>query len=181
MKPADKNVSDKYILEHDHEEIMALFSKNKGSDANSGDLNAFLGVGTEYRGKLDFVGTVRIDGSFEGEISTDGTLVLGREASIRGTVKVGELSSCGTIRGNVFVKGKAVLQSTSTLEGSLLAEKLVVEQGAILQGEISMSGDVQSAAANNVVRADFASPADEAREESGEDQQDSQAASAATV
>lgn len=181
VKPADKNVSDKYILEHDHEEIMALFSKNKGSDANSGDLNAFLGVGTEYRGKLDFVGTVRIDGSFEGEISTDGTLVLGREASIRGTVKVGELSSCGTIRGNVFVKGKAVLQSTSTLEGSLLAEKLVVEQGAILQGEISMSGDVQSAAANNVVRADFASPADEAREESGEDQQDSQAASAATV
>ena len=52
---------------------MGLFGNKKGDHS---ELNAFLGVGTEYRGKLDFVGTVRIDGQFEGEISTDGDLIL---------------------------------------------------------------------------------------------------------
>ncbi|WP_147819883.1 bactofilin family protein [Salidesulfovibrio onnuriiensis] len=156
---------------------MALFNKKNIAEGNPGELNAFLGVGTEYRGKLDFVGTVRIDGSFEGEISTDGTLVLGREATIKGTVRVGELSSCGKILGDVAVQGKAVLQQTSTLEGSLVAEKLVVEQGAVLQGDISMTGGfVRTVApsADNVVRADFAPAAefaDEFPEETEEEQQ----------
>ncbi|GEM_PF-499663 len=156
---------------------MALFNKKNDVEGNPGELNAFLGVGTEYRGKLDFVGTVRIDGSFEGEISTDGTLVLGREASIKGIVRVGELSSCGAILGEVTVQGKAVLQKTAVLEGSLVADKLVVEQGAVLQGSLSMSGgSVQStqAPADNVVRAEFA-PAAEFAEEFPEENEEHQA------
>ncbi|KAB1441766.1 bactofilin family protein [Pseudodesulfovibrio senegalensis] len=152
---------------------MALFGKKNGNEVNHGELNAFLGVGTEYRGKLDFVGTVRIDGSFEGEISTDGTLVLGREASIKGVVRVGELNSCGRIDGDVEVRGKAVLQKTSALDGSLVAEKLVVEQGAVLDGNISMAGSGVSFPATNVVRADFSTTADsfEGTDESVDDQE----------
>lgn len=119
---------------------MGLFGKNSNGADKPNDLNAFLGVGTEYRGKLSFVGTVRIDGLFEGEISTDGTLVLGKEAVIRGQVNVGNLSSCGKIYGDVAVKGRAVLQKESTLMGSLVSPTLVVEQGAILEGSISMTG-----------------------------------------
>lgn len=159
---------------------MALFNKKNAAEANHGELNAFLGVGTEYRGKLDFVGTVRIDGSFEGEISTDGTLVLGREASIKGIVRVGELNSCGTIRGDVEVKGKAVLQKTSVLEGSLVSEKLAVEQGAVLQGKISMTGDfakVMTPSTDNVVRAEFA-PVTEFVEEAPEEEEERQAVTA---
>ncbi len=158
---------------------MALFGKKDSSDANHGELNAFLGVGTEYRGKLDFVGTVRIDGSFEGEISTDGTLVLGREASIKGIVRVGELNSCGRIVGDVEVCGKATLQKTSILEGSLVAEKLAVEQGAVLDGSISMTGGaVKMAPITNVLRADFA-PVGESSEEACEvvEEQEQQAVS----
>ena len=130
---------------------MGMFSKKKNETS---ELNAFLGVGTEYRGKLDFVGTVRIDGRFEGEISTDGDLILGRKAFIKGAVRVGRLTSCGCIEGDVVVKERAVLEKTSTLTGSLNSPVLVVEKGAIVEGSIVMTKEGYSAKPK-VVAADF--------------------------
>ncbi len=130
---------------------MGLF-KSKKSD--NSELNAFLGVGTEYRGKLDFVGTVRIDGRFEGEIVTDGDLILGRKASVTGTVKVGRLTSCGRIKGDVVVKERSVLEKTSVLNGSLNTPILVVEKGAIIEGSVIMTSEGE-AARSKVVSADF--------------------------
>jgi len=134
---------------------MGIFSKKK---TDSTELNAFLGVGTEYRGKLDFVGTVRIDGRFVGEISTEGDLILGRKAFIKGAVRVGRLTSCGTIEGDVYVKERAVLEKTSSLTGSLDTSVLVVEDGAIIHGSVSMNKSVQ-AANPKVVTADFSANA----------------------
>lgn len=132
---------------------MGLFSGKKQKD--NSELNAFLGVGTEYRGKLDFVGTVRIDGRFEGEISTDGDLILGRKASIEGTVRVGRLTSCGEIRGDVYVKESAVFEKTSVLNGSLNTPVLVVERGAVVEGAISMTTGGEAASPTKVVSANF--------------------------
>ncbi|BDQ33943.1 bactofilin family protein [Pseudodesulfovibrio portus] len=131
---------------------MGMFSKKTKDNT---ELNAFLGVGTEYRGKLDFVGTVRIDGRFDGEISTDGDLILGRKACICGTVRVGRLTSCGEIRGDVYVKEQAVFEKTSTLNGSLNSPSLVVEKGAIVEGTITMTGAAVPAAKPKIVAADF--------------------------
>lgn len=132
---------------------MGIFSKKK---KDGGELNAFLGVGTEYKGKLDFVGTVRIDGRFEGEISTDGDLVLGRKANIVGKVTVGRLTSCGRIEGTVTVREMTVLEKTATLIGSLSTPALSMDNGAVLQGDITMTQDGASARPK-VVSANFGS------------------------
>ncbi|WP_319541678.1 polymer-forming cytoskeletal protein [uncultured Pseudodesulfovibrio sp.] len=131
---------------------MGLFSKDKQSHS---ELNAFLGVGTEYKGKLDFVGTVRIDGLFEGEISTDGDLVLGRKAAVKGIVRVGQLTSCGEITGDVIVRERTVLEKTSVLNGSLSTPVLVVEKGAVVEGSITMSVDSVTTTKPKVVAGDF--------------------------
>ncbi len=143
---------------------MGMFSKKKKEKS---ELNAFLGVGTEYRGKLDFVGTVRIDGQFEGEISTDGDLILGRKAFIKGSVWVGRLISCGSIEGDVVVKERTVLEKTSRLTGSLNTPILVVEKGAILEGNIMMTQEGASAKPN-LVTADFGGNATQDSESSEE-------------
>ena len=50
--------------------------------AATGDLNALLGRGSEFEGKLTFEGTVRIDGKFTGNIVTNDVLVVGEGAKI---------------------------------------------------------------------------------------------------
>jgi cytoskeletal protein CcmA (bactofilin family) len=114
--------------------------KYAGSEGSSSSLNAFLGSGTEYRGRLEFTGTVRVDGAFEGEIEAEGSLVLGRDASINGQVRVGTLISNGHVQGDVVVKHKAILQKSSALSGSLTTGALVVEEGAVIEGSVEMSG-----------------------------------------
>ena len=53
------------------------------------EINAFLGAGTVYQGKLTFQGAVRVDGVFSGEIVSDGALIAGKDAVIEARLDVG--------------------------------------------------------------------------------------------
>ena len=102
------------------------------------EINAFLGAGTNYHGKLHFQGAVRIDGNFQGEVVSEGTLVIGQEAVVEGQVKVGQLVLSGMIKGEVEAKTKVVLHKTANLQGNIRTPVLVVEEGAVLEGELIM-------------------------------------------
>ena len=103
------------------------------------EINAFLGVGTTYRGRLDFTGSVRIDGAFEGEIESEGTLVVGREAVITGQVRVGQLVLGGTLSGDVVAAVRVSLHKTARFTGTLATPALSVEEGAQLDGRLCMA------------------------------------------
>jgi len=102
------------------------------------EINAFLGAGTNYHGKLHFQGAVRIDGNFQGEVVSDGTLVIGQEAVVEGQIKVGQLVLSGNIKGEVEAKNKVVLHKTANLHGNIRTPVLVVEEGAVLEGQLIM-------------------------------------------
>ena len=104
------------------------------------EINAFLGTGTTYTGKLVFQGTVRIDGIFKGEVRSDGTLVIGREAQVEGELKVGQLVLSGHLVGEIDAGAKVVLHKTANFQGSLKTPTLVVEEGAYMEGQVVMSG-----------------------------------------
>jgi cytoskeletal protein CcmA (bactofilin family) len=106
------------------------------------EINAFLGVGTTYRGRLDFTGSVRIDGRFEGEVESEGTLVIGREAVITGQVKVGQLVLGGTLTGDVVASTRVILHKTARFQGTLTTPALAVEEGAVLEGQLCMCNGV---------------------------------------
>lgn len=107
------------------------------------EINAFLGAGTSYEGKLQFQGSVRIDGAFLGQIDSEGTLIVGQEAKIDGQAGVGTLVLSGFFKGQVVAKDKAILHKTAHLEGSLRTPTLVMEEGAVLDGEVAMSAPVE--------------------------------------
>lgn len=103
------------------------------------EINAFLGAGTVYNGKLAFQGAVRIDGEFTGEISSEGALIVGKDAVIEGTLDVGELILAGAFRGDVHAKRRVTIHKTGTLEGTMHTPALVVEEGALIDGQTTMS------------------------------------------
>ncbi|OIQ50252.1 Polymer-forming cytoskeletal [Pseudodesulfovibrio hydrargyri] len=109
------------------------------------EINAFLGAGTNYHGKLHFQGAVRIDGNFQGEVVSEGTLVIGQDAVVEGQVQVGQLVLSGRIKGEVEAKNKVVLHKTANLQGNIRTPVLVVEEGAVLEGQLVM-GSLDTAA-----------------------------------
>jgi cytoskeletal protein CcmA (bactofilin family) len=102
------------------------------------EINAFLGVGTSYQGRLRFHGIVRIDGEFDGEIVSDGTLMVGKDARVSGSLQVGRLLCGGVVEAEVAASGKVVLHKGGVFRGELRTPALVVEDGAKIEGRVSM-------------------------------------------
>lgn len=103
------------------------------------EINAFLGAGTEYRGDLSFKGAVRIDGAFAGTITSEGTLIVGQDAHIEGTIMVATLISSGWIKGEAAMSQQTVFHKTARFEGLLTTPSLSVEEGAQIDGQITMN------------------------------------------
>jgi cytoskeletal protein CcmA (bactofilin family) len=101
-------------------------------------LSAFIDQGSEFEGKLSFKDTVRIDGCFRGEIASENTLVVGESGEIFATVRSRTVVIAGTVSGDVIAKDRLVLQKTARLEGDVEAGSLQMEDGAVLNGRISM-------------------------------------------
>ncbi len=102
------------------------------------EINAFLGAGTSYNGRLHFQGAVRIDGNFIGEVESDGTLVIGNDAVVEGIIKVGRLVLSGQLTGEVESASKVILNKTAFMKGNIRTPVLVMDEGAVLEGKLTM-------------------------------------------
>ena len=115
------------------------------------EINAFLGSGTVYNGDLNFEGAVRIDGVFNGSITSEGTLIIGQGAKVTGSLKVGSLVVSGYVEVDVVVTNKAVLHKSAQVQGKLSTKLLVMEEGATLDGDLSMKLSAQPEEAANEI------------------------------
>lgn len=103
------------------------------------EIGSLLGQGSEFKGKLSFLGTVRIEGSFEGEIFSDDTLVVAAGGEIRGTVEVGTLIvTGGLVDAKVVAKNVVELRPPGRLLGEVVTPSLQIERGAIFEGKCIM-------------------------------------------
>jgi len=112
--------------------------KWKRDNTKGGEIVAFLDKGIEFKGILSFEGTIRVDGKVEGEVVSKGTLILGEEASVNGTINVGTLISQGKIQGEIVARDKISLLSGSILNGNIKTPILVIEEGAFFEGQSIM-------------------------------------------
>lgn len=106
------------------------------------EINALLGAGTEYEGKLVFQGRVRVDGRFVGEISGTDVLILGATAQVQANIDVGTLIVLGgTLRGDVVARRLVELHAPGAVHGDIQTPQLFIDKGATFTGTCSM-GDV---------------------------------------
>ena len=89
----------------------------------------------DITGKTD----LRIAGKIHGSGIIDGGLILEKLGIIEGDVKCGAAILAGVIKGNVDCKKKLVLQDNAKILGNVKAEQLVIDEGAILQGNCDMN------------------------------------------
>lgn len=104
------------------------------------ELNALLGRGSEFDGKLTFEGTVRIDGKFTGTIVTNDVLVVGEGAKVSAEITCGTLIVHGEVQGNVRAKTLIELHQPAKVRGNLETPSLMIEKGVIFEGQAKMEG-----------------------------------------
>ena len=120
------------------EETASISASAPPSSPGTGGLTAFIDQGSEFEGKLCFKDTVRIDGAFRGEITSENTLIVGETGEIEATIKSTVVVISGTVAGNIHAARQIVLHKTARVQGELETPSIVVEEGAVFNGGLSM-------------------------------------------
>src|SRR5438445_4167486 len=92
------------------------------------ELNALLGKGSQFEGKLLFEGTVRIDGKFSGEIISTDTLIVGEGAEVKANVQVGSLVCLGDFNGDAKATKSIELKAPAKVHGNLTTASVLIER-----------------------------------------------------
>jgi cytoskeletal protein CcmA (bactofilin family) len=98
-----------------------------------------LNSDVEVKGTLKFSGELTFDGKVDGDISSEGTLNLGDNAVVKGTIDVGSVVVRGKITGNIVAKDKIELKAKTELFGDVRAAKLVIEEGVTFVGKTEVN------------------------------------------
>ena len=102
------------------------------------DLGAYLGAGTKINGKLHFEGQATIDGEVDGEIVSQSHVTVGQQATVKGKVSAQSILVQGKVMADVVAEKKLEIQPPGSVVGDVTALSLVIGDGAILEGHISM-------------------------------------------
>ncbi len=105
--------------------------------------NSIIGPGTEFKGILKDKESIRIDGRFEGEIETEGSVIIGEDAVVQANIKANVVSIAGKVTGDINCEGRVEIFSTGSLEGRVKASDLTIAEGAFFNGECRMNPSVQ--------------------------------------
>ncbi len=98
-----------------------------------------LNSDVEVKGTLKFSGEMTFDGKVDGDINSEGTLNLGDNAVVKGTIDVGSVVVRGKITGNIVAKDKIELKAKTELFGDVRAAKLVIEEGVTFVGKTEVN------------------------------------------
>ena len=103
-------------------------------------IKAYMGEDTVFNGSLNFDGTVRIDGKFEGKVITEDTLIIGESGHLMAEINAGTVICMGRVEGTIVASKKVEIHSTSKVLGNIKSPAIDIELGGILDGNCDMSG-----------------------------------------
>lgn len=124
-------------------ESAAPVQSNKS--ASSKDIKTLIGEGCKVEGNFFIPTATRIDGIIKGDLTGDSGIVIGLQGRVEGNICASEVIVYGNITGNVETN-KLEMKKGSVLQGDIIVNHLITEQGCHFNGRCQMKSDV----ANNV-------------------------------
>ncbi|MEZ4705165.1 MAG: polymer-forming cytoskeletal protein [Bdellovibrionota bacterium] len=121
-----------------HTVTPSAVATNGRASTQVGGFNAILDRGSEFEGKLTFEGTVRIDGTFKGQIHSEAHMVIGESGRVEGDIVVGSVSISGIFTGNIKAKNRVELHKNAVVQADIATPSLVIEDGVTFDGHCTM-------------------------------------------
>ena len=112
-----------------------MFKRKK----TEGKTSSIIGREAEFKGTVIDKGSLRIDGKFEGEIQTEGSIIIGKDSVVQANIKAKSVFIGGKVIGDIDCEEKVELSSTGSLEGKVKASDLTIAEGGFFNGECRMT------------------------------------------
>lgn len=118
---------------------MALF-KHSNITFETKNSDTVIGNEAYFQGTLTAKGSLRVDGRIDGSIVDARLVTIGKTGKIKGDISCEACSVSGEVAGNIAALDHIELLSGSKVAGDLRAPKILIEEGAVFNGNCSMTG-----------------------------------------
>jgi cytoskeletal protein CcmA (bactofilin family) len=117
----------------------ALFNKGEADDsARSTQMASVIGTEATITGDIHVTGSLRVDGIIDGDVSATRRIQVGSDGRVTGDLSAEQLKIAGRVEGHL--EGEFVhLLPEARVAGSVRASRLVMEEGATLDGTCAMT------------------------------------------
>jgi cytoskeletal protein CcmA (bactofilin family) len=132
-------------MENVLEDSMASAEKTavqgSGTTQNGGNNVVSLGPRDILQGRLEIQGDLKIAGNVEGDLKASGDVTIDSTANIQASIEGANVNVRGQVTGNVTAKKRLTLGGSGRLNGDVRVSRLTVEDGATLNGNVTMSSE----------------------------------------
>ena len=99
---------------------------------------SIIGMGMTLTGDCETDGALRIEGTVKGDVRAGKAVVLGKEGLVDGNIYTQDAVIAGGVLGSVHAESRLEVQSTGRISGEIDARRMQLEEGATLQGQVSV-------------------------------------------
>jgi cytoskeletal protein CcmA (bactofilin family) len=111
------------------------------STQNGGANIVTLGPRDILQGRLEIQGELRVAGQVEGDLKASGDVTIESGATIQAAIEGANISVRGQVTGNVTARKRLTLGGSGRLNGDVRVGRLTVEDGATLNGNVTMQSE----------------------------------------
>ena len=115
-----------------------MFAEKKKNTTEHSKLPNHIGVTTVIKGDITSQEDFRIDGRFEGNLTTTAKIVLGEKGVLDGNIKCGNAEILGKVSGDLIVENLLSIKSSANIDGNVTIGKLAIESGATFNATCQM-------------------------------------------
>jgi cytoskeletal protein CcmA (bactofilin family) len=122
------------------EETAAPRGRNRNGGSRPASVSAVsLGPHDSLSGNLAVEGDVHVEGTLEGQVHTSGDIEIETAATARARLEGRNITVRGAVTGDIVAKGRLNVAGSGSVIGDVRANRLRVEDGATINGSISMA------------------------------------------
>ena len=114
-------------------------------NSSSGELNTIIGVNSVVEGTLNIQNSLRVNGKVIGKLKTTGSLTIGNQGYVEGSIKASSVVIGGKVKGTIISSNKVILESSSVFIGDLQTPSLSISEGSVFDGKCSMDEEAKFA------------------------------------
>jgi cytoskeletal protein CcmA (bactofilin family) len=108
------------------------------------ELTSVLSHTTTWVGNLDSTGSLHVHGRVEGSLVARDSIYVAEEAEIDAAIQATTVTVAGSVRGTIHCSGRFELLPRGRVAGDVHAPIVVIHDGALLSGEIDMTGEAEA-------------------------------------
>ncbi len=120
-------------------------SKDRGMRPSPAEqVISIIAPGMTVVGDCDADGAIRVEGTVKGNIRAGKAVVVGKEGFVDGDIFTQDAVIAGRVKGVLRAESRLEVQASSHIEGEIIASRMQLEEGAMLNGTVQMGEDVES-------------------------------------